>query len=450
MNIPGPVKTILKALGAQGHAAHCVGGCVRDSLLGRTPEDWDVATSALPEETLAAFAGRAFPTGLRHGTVTVREGPLSVEVTTFRTDGPYADSRHPDSVAFTRSLRDDLSRRDFTVNAIAAGLGGKLTDPFGGQADLNAHVLRCVGDPEKRFGEDALRILRCLRFSATLAFSIETKSAQALRDCRGLLSYLAAERVQVELTKLLCGPEAAEVLRQFPEVVGTVLPELLPMVGFDQHSRYHCYDVWEHTLHALAASPADPVLRWAVLLHDIGKPRCFTRDERGGHFYGHPAVSAEIADAVLRRLKFDNETRSAVTTLVAWHDRDIPRTEKGVRRALMKLGEERLRQLTEVKRADNLGQAPEFRPRLREVERGAEILDALLAQDACFSLKQLAVNGRDLLALGFHGPEIGAALDRLLSAVVDGELPNEKSALLSEARTSITHSGCGESAAGDA
>ena len=206
------------------------------------------------------------------------------------------------------------------------------------------------------------------------------------------------------------------------------------MVGFDQHSCYHCYDVWEHTLHALAAAPQEPMLRWAVLLHDIGKPRCFTRDERGGHFYGHPAVSAEIADAVLRRLKFDNATRDAVTTLVAWHDREIPRTEKGVRRALMKLGEERMRQLTEVKRADNLGQAPELRSRLREVERGAEILDALLARDACFSLKQLAVNGRDLMALGLRGQEVGAALDRLLCAVVDGELPNEKSALLCAVR----------------
>lgn len=439
MNIPEPVQTILKSLEVQGHAAHCVGGCVRDSLLGRTPEDWDVATSALPEETLAAFAGRAFPTGLRHGTVTVREGLLSVEVTTFRTDGPYADSRHPESVTFTRSLLDDLSRRDFTVNAMAADLRGKLTDPFGGHADLSAHILRCVGDPEKRLGEDALRILRCLRFSAVLGFSVAEETARGLRDCRGLLISIAAERVQAELTKLICGPEAAEVLRRFPEVVGTVLPELLPMVGFDQHSRYHCYDVWEHTLHALAAAPEEPVLRWAVLLHDAGKPDCFTRDERGGHFYGHPAVSAEIADTVLRRLKFDNATRDAVKTLVAWHDHDIPRTEKGVRRALMKLGEERLRQLTEVKRADNLGQSPEFRPRLREVERGSEILDALLARDACFSLKQLAVNGRDLLALGFRGPEIGAALNRLLSGVVDEKLPNEKSALLSAAQTYLAH-----------
>lgn len=434
VDIPEPVKSVLNVLESGGYDAYCVGGCVRDSLLGRVPEDWDAATSALPEETMALFPGRAFPTGLQHGTVTVREGSLRVEVTTFRTDGTYADSRHPDSVTFTRLLEDDLSRRDFTVNAMAVDLRDQLTDPFGGQADLREGILRCVGDPEKRFSEDALRILRCLRFSAALGFSVEPETARGLRSCRELLRGIAAERVQVELTKLLCGFAAAETLGEFPEVVGTVLPELLPMVGFDQHSRYHCYDVWEHTLHALDAVPAEPVLRWAVLLHDAGKPACFTRDERGGHFYGHPAVSTQIADAILRRLKFDNATREAVTTLVLWHDRDIPRTEKGVRRALMKLGETRMRQLTEVKRADNLGQAPEFRTRLRELERGTQILDGLLTQNACFSLKQLAVSGRDLMELGFRGPEIGTALNRLLSAVVDGDLPNETAALLSAAR----------------
>ncbi len=309
MNIPEPVKSILKALEEHGHAAHCVGGCVRDSLLGREPGDWDVATSALPEETMALFPGRAAPTGLRHGTVTVREGALPVEVTTFRTDGRYTDGRHPDSVAFTRSLRDDLSRRDFTVNAMGLDLRGTLTDPFGGQEDLKNRLLRCVGSPEGRFQEDALRILRGLRLAAVLGFSVEEETARALRACRKLLCGVAAERIQIEMTKLLCGPAAAEVLRGFSEVVGTVVPELLPMVGFDQHSRYHCYDVWEHTLHALSEVPAEPVLRWAVLLHDVAKPRCYTRDERGGHFYGHPTVSAGMADAILRRLKFYNATR---------------------------------------------------------------------------------------------------------------------------------------------
>ena len=431
MRIPPEVSEILKTLETHGHAAHCVGGCVRDSLLGRTPEDWDVTTSALPEETMAFFSGRALPTGLRHGTVTVRTAGGNVEVTTFRTDGTYADNRHPDSVTFTRSLTEDLSRRDFTVNAMAVDLRGQLADPFGGQDDLSRGVLRCVGDPAQRFSEDALRILRCLRFSAVLGFSVQSETALALREHRSLLSGIAAERIQVELQKLLCGMAAAEVLREFPEVIGTALPEILPMVGFDQCSRYHCYDVWEHTLHALSASPATPVLRWAVLLHDIGKPSCFTLDSRGGHFYGHPAVSAELADGILRRLKFDTETRSAVVELVAWHDRDIPRSEKGVRRALMKLGEVQLRRLLDVKRADNLGQAPAFRGRQTEIDRGETILDGLLADNACFSLKQLAVNGRDLLALGLRGRAVGAVLNALLESVVDGQLPNEKAALLS-------------------
>lgn len=430
MNIPEPVKRILKALEEHGHEAHCVGGCVRDSLLGREPGDWDVATSALPEETMALFPGRAAPTGLRHGTVTVREGTLPVEVTTFRTDGRYTDRRRPDSVAFTRSLRDDLSRRDFTVNAMGLDLRGTLTDPFGGREDLKNRLLRCVGNPEERFQEDALRILRCLRLAAVLGFDLEEETAQELRACRKLLRDVAAERIQVELTKLLCGPAAAEVLRKFPEVAGTVVPELLPMVGFDQHSRYHCYDVWEHTLHALSEVPAEPVLRWAVLLHDVAKPRCYTRDERGGHFYGHPTVSAEMADAILRRLKFDNATREAVITLVLWHDREIPRTEKSIRRALRKLGAARLRELTEVKRADNLGQAPAYRARLKDVEQIRRIMEDLLARDECVSMRQLAVNGRDMLALGLRGPEIGAALEELLSAVVDGDLPNQRSALL--------------------
>lgn len=430
MNIPEPVKRILKALEEHGHEAHCVGGCVRDSLLGREPGDWDVATSALPEETMALFPGRAAPTGLRHGTVTVREGTLPVEVTTFRTDGRYTDRRRPDSVAFTRSLRDDLSRRDFTVNAMGLDLRGTLTDPFGGREDLKNRLLRCVGNPEERFQEDALRILRCLRLAAVLGFDLEEETAQELPACRKLLRDVAAERIQVELTKLLCGPAAAEVLRKFPEVAGTVVPELLPMVGFDQHSRYHCYDVWEHTLHALSEVPAEPVLRWAVLLHDVAKPRCYTRDERGGHFYGHPTVSAEMADAILRRLKFDNATREAVITLVLWHDREIPRTEKSIRRALRKLGAARLRELTEVKRADNLGQAPAYRARLKDVEQIQRIMKDLLARDECVSMRQLAVNGRDMLALGLRGPEIGATLEELLSAVVDGDLPNQRSALL--------------------
>lgn len=431
MEIPENVQAVLKTLESAGHEAWCVGGCVRDALLGQSPGDWDVAASALPEETLAAFGPQALPTGLKHGTVTVKtpEGP--VEVTTFRIDGAYRDHRRPESVAFTRSLDEDLARRDFTVNAMARNLRGEFRDPFGGREDLRRGILRCVGDPDRRFQEDALRILRGLRFASALGFTIEPGTAAAIRRNRKGLADIAAERIQTEFFKLLPGKCAAEILRGYPEVFGVFWPELLPMVGFSQRNRHHCYDVWEHTLHALAAAPEDLVLRCTMLLHDVGKPDSFTVDEAGvGHFYGHPAVSRELADRMLRRLKCGTGFRETVVRLVEWHDKDIPRTDKSIRRALRILGEEDLRRLILVKRADNLGQAPAYWDRQKELDKAEEILDKLLAEDACFSLKQLAVNGRDLLALGLSGPAVGAALEELLGKVMDGRLPNEREFLL--------------------
>ena len=407
VDIPENVQAVLKTLEAAGHEAWCVGGCVRDALSGRRPEDWDAAASALPEETMALFGSRAEPTGLQHGTVTVK------------------------TEALTRSVDEDLARRDFTVNAMALNLRGELRDPFGGREDLCRGLLRCVGDPDRRFQEDALRILRGLRFAAALGFAIEPGTAAALRRNREGLRDIAPERIQVEFFKLLPGETAAAVLREYPEVFGVFWPELLAMVGFDQRNRHHCHDVWEHTLHALDAVPGDLVLRCTTLLHDVGKPACFTLDEAGvGHFYGHPAISRELADRMLRRLKCAAGFRETVVRLVEWHDRDIPRTDKAIRRALRILGEEDLRRLILVKRADNLGQAPAYRGRQEELDKAEAILDRLLEEDACFSLKQLAVNGRDLLALGLSGPAVGAALEELLGRVVDGALPNRREALL--------------------
>ena len=431
MELPKHVERILTTLESAGREAWCVGGCVRDALLGRTPEDWDITTSALPEETRSLFGPRAEPTGLRHGTVTVKTEAGPVEVTTYRIDGTYRDRRRPESVAFTRSVDEDLARRDFTVNAIARNLRGELRDPFGGREDLRGGILRCVGDPDRRFQEDALRILRGLRFAAALGFSIAPETAEALRRNRAGLGDIAAERIQTEFFKLLPGDHAAEILRDYPEVFGVFWPELLAMVGFDQRNRHHCYDVWEHTLHALDAVPGDVVLRCAMLLHDVGKPACFTLDEAGvGHFYGHPAVSRELADGMLRRLKCGTDFRETVVRLVEWHDRDIPRTDKSIRRALRILGEEDLRRLILIKRADNLGQSPAFWDRQGELDKAEAILDRLLEEDACFSLKQLAVKGGDLLALGLSGPAVGAALETLLSKVIDGALPNRREALL--------------------
>ena len=426
---------MLQTLEHAGHEAYAVGGCVRDILMGKAPHDWDVTTSALPQETMALFNHFAIPTGLQHGTVTVRSGALTCEVTTFRTDGDYPDHRHPAAVTFTRSLREDLARRDLTVNAMAMDMRGTLHDPFDGQADIRRRILRCVGQPEHRFREDALRILRTLRFSATLGFMIEEDTHQALRAQCGDLRYVAAERVREELTKLLCGTDVLRVLLEDPQVLGVVLPEILPCVGFDQHNRHHCYDVWGHTAHAVAAAPPDPVLRWAMLLHDLGKPRCFTLDDQGvGHFHGHHRPSAEMAEAVCRRLRFDKATARQICMLVRYHDRPIPLTEKAIRRAMNQLGVEGLRQLCAVKRADNLAQHPDYRSRQREIDEGEAIMDALLEKDACFSLKQLAVNGRDMAALGLEGPAIGQALQALLEAVMDGETDNDRAALLALAK----------------
>lgn len=432
---PKYVGAVLSALEAAGHEAWCVGGCVRDTLLGRVPDDWDVTTDALPEETMALFGDHAFPTGIQHGTVTVQVKQQRVEVTTYRVDGDYRDYRRPDTVAFTRSLEEDLRRRDFTVNAMALSLRGTLRDPFGGQEDLKAGVLRCVGDPDRRFQEDALRILRGLRFAAVLGLSMDPATAESIHENKTLLREIAAERIQEELFKLLCGARAAEILREYPDVIGVFWPELLPMVGFDQKNRHHCFDVWEHTLHALEAVPGEPVLRCTMLLHDIGKPLCFTVDELGdGHFHGHSVTSCQLADSMLRRLKCRTEFRETVVRLVEWHDRDIPRTERGIQRAMMTLGEEDLRRLMLVKRADNLAQAPAYRDTQREIDKAEKILDRLLEEGACFSLKQLAVHGGDLVELGFSGPIIGLVLHELLDEVVDGALPNERTALLAEAR----------------
>ena len=430
--IPEYVKNVLRRLENAGYEAWCVGGCVRDLHLGRTPQDWDVTTSALPEETMEVFGDSALPTGLKHGTVTVKVDGKAVEVTTYRRDGDYLDHRRPESVSFTTSLEEDLLRRDFTVNAMAMDLREQLRDPYGGLTDLEAGILRCVGDAERRFDEDALRILRGLRFSACLGFSIEPQTAAAIHKKKNLLRIIAVERIWVELAKLLTGSDAVRVLREYVDVFGVFWPELLDMVGLDQKNRHHVYDVWEHTLHALEHTEQELVLRCSVLLHDVGKPGCMTIDENGvGHFYGHPAVSATLAEDMLRRLKVDNDTREMVVQQVAWHDRYIPRTDQGLRRALRDLGEPALRRLLAVKRADNLAQAPECYGIQAEIDKAEQIMEHLLAKDACFSLKQLAVSGRDLMALGAVGPVVGAGLELLLDAVIDEQVENTREALLS-------------------
>jgi len=426
--IPDPVQNILRRLEDAGYEAWCVGGAVRDALLGLAPGDWDVTASAPPEAVLELFAPDALPTGLQHGTVTVEGG---VEVTTFRRDGDYLDNRHPDHVEFTGSLTEDLARRDFTVNAVAVDLRGALADPFGGREDLAARVLRAVGEPEKRFREDALRILRGLRFASKLGFGIEPETSRAIHRCGPLLRNIAPERIQVELTGILCGAHVAEVLLEYPDVLGVFMPEILPCVGFDQRSVYHCYDVWEHTARAAAAVKPDPILRWAMLLHDLGKPSTFTLDSEGrGHFYGHWRESVPLGAAILDRLRVDNHSRKTILTLVERHDAPLALSEKSVRRNLSRYGEDTLRLLLEVKRADNLAQAEPYRNRQTLIRQWEDMLELVLQSGECFSLRQLAVKGGDLTALGLRGPEVGQALHELLELVIDKKLPNDRGLLL--------------------
>ena len=435
VRIPEPVRTILARLEAAGYEAWCVGGAVRDALLGRTASDWDVASSALPEAVLDLFGPDALPTGLRHGTVTVKTAGGGVEVTTFRRDGAYLDNRHPDHVEFTGSLAEDLSRRDFTVNAIAMNLRGELADPFGGRADLAAGVLRAVGNPEERFREDGLRIMRGLRFASKLGFAVEAETEAAVRRCASLLKNIAPERLREETTGLLCGGHAERVLLDYPDILGVFLPEIIPCVGFAQRNKHHCFDVWGHTARSVGEVKPMPVLRWTMLLHDLGKPECFTLGDNGqGHFYGHWRVSVEKGGAILDRLRFDNQSKRTILTLVDRHDSELPLDEKTVRRRLRQLGEETVRLLLEVKRADNLAQAPAYRDRQRLIGQWEALLDMVLAEESCFSLRQLAVKGGDLTALGAAGPRVGEMLEALLDRVVDGELPNDRGALLDYAR----------------
>lgn len=436
IELPAAVREVLCRLWAAGYEAYAVGGCVRDSLRGVAPKDYDVTTSALPEQTQRVFAGyRTIETGLRHGTLTVLCLGQAIEVTTYRIDGGYTDGRHPDSVTFTASLQADAARRDFTINAMAYAPDRKIMDFYGGRADLAAHLIRAVGNPSARFDEDALRILRALRFASVLGFTIEEKTAAALRAGAGRLDAVSPERIREELIKLLCGRAAESVLRDYADVVFTVLPELAPMRGFEQHSPYHCYDVWEHTLHAVGAIPPEPILRLAALLHDAGKPATFSLREGVGHFFGHAAASETLADALLRRLRFDRATREEICRLVRHHDGVIEPEEKTIRRKLSRLGEQTFFRLLALQRADCEAQHPALRDRLKRLELCGEMARRILDEQPCLGLSALAVNGDTLIRAGIAAPgrSLGATLSALLDEVLEGKLENSAEPLLRRA-----------------
>lgn len=428
MKIPDYVNLILERITTAGHHAYPVGGCVRDALLGKTPDDWDMTTDAPPETVLALFGAAAHPTGLQHGTVTVVSEGRSVEITTMRRDGAYRDNRHPESVMFTNRLEDDLSRRDFTVNAMTLAQDGTVVDPFGGQADLASRTLRCVGDARVRFEEDALRILRLLRFASVLGFAIEPETAAAAREKRELLRTVAAERVYAELNKLLCGENVTDVLLEFPDVPGVVMPEILPCVGFDQRNPHHCFDVWGHTARSVGAIPPRRELRWTMLFHDLGKPHCMTTDADGvGHFYGHTAISARLAEDVMTRLRFEKSLAAQVRAQLKCFDDMFPSERVAIHKEMAKRGKAVTANLLLTKQADNAAKSPEGLEKAQGPWREAQrIYDELIAEGVCCELSELAVNGGDMAAVGFRGKSIGAVLEKLLNEVAAEKLSNNK------------------------
>lgn len=434
-NIPREVNTVLETLTAAGEKAYLVGGCVRDLLRGEVPSDYDMTTSALPERVMALFRENAHPTGLPHGTVTVVSEGRPIEITTMRCDGAYHDNRHPESVRFTDKIEEDLARRDFTVNAIAMVGDGAIIDPYGGQRDLSAKILRCVGDAEVRFTEDALRILRLLRFASTLGFAIEESTAAAAREKCALLQNIAHERAYAELNKLLCGENVTRVLLDFPEVIGAVMPEVLPSVGFDQRNFHHCYDVWGHTAYSVGEVPNKRELRWTMLFHDLGKPHCFTLDAQSvGHYYGHTAISTEIAKGIMERLHFENALKCAVLAQLECFDDLFPIKRAAIHKEMAKRGRAVVENLLYTKMADNAAKAPEGLERAQAPYRAAkEIFDTLCAEGACCTVGELAVSGQDMMEIGFSGKAIGEVLQRLLDEVAAEKLPNEREKLLMRA-----------------
>ena len=433
IQLPEHVKQIIHRLQQEGYDAFAVGGCVRDTLLGRTPQDWDITTSAQPQVVKSLFS-HTIDTGIAHGTVTVMLDHIGYEVTTYRIDGEYEDARHPKSVTFTGNLVEDLKRRDFTINAMAYNDETGIVDEFDGIKDLQDGVIRCVGVAHDRFSEDALRMLRAVRFAAQLGFSIEDQTRQAAADLAENLRKVSAERIQTELVKLLVSAHPEEMRTVYELGLSRVfLPEFDRMMETPQITKHHCYSVGEHTIHAMQEVPADKVLRLTMLLHDVAKPVCVTTDADGqNHFKGHPAEGAEMARKILRRLKFDNETTALVCLLVRYHDDRPAVSQRNVRRAMSRIGTDNMQRLFAVKRADTLAQSMYERDqKLVYIDAYEQAYRQICEEEQCVQKKDLAINGRDLIAQGMHtGKELGKVLDILFEKVLDDPKRNTKEQLL--------------------
>lgn len=431
--LPKGVEMIINKLEENNFEAYAVGGCVRDSILGRNPDDWDITTSAKPEQIKAVF-DKTIDTGIKHGTVKVMIDGEGFEVTTYRLDGKYSDGRHPDKVTFTPDLLEDLKRRDFTINAMAYNPNIGFVDKFNGIEDLKNKIIRCVGNPLERFDEDALRILRAVRFAAQLGFSIEEKTICAIKELAGNLNKISVERIQTELVKLLVSNQPYRIRDLYEYgITKIILPEFDEMMVTEQNTKHHMYSVGEHTIKVMENVRPDKVMRITALLHDIAKPDKKITDENGvDHFYGHPEAGQIKAKAILRRLKFDNDTISRVSRLIKWHDYRPNTDEKSLRRALNKVGADIFCDLLEIKRADILAQSDYQREKKLSVIDDYEMLyQQILKNDECFSLKDLAINGRDLIDAGIaQGTKIGETLNKLLEIVIDDPSKNNKEVLL--------------------
>lgn len=440
IQLPQNVNFIINTITQAGYEAYAVGGCIRDSLLGREPEDFDITTSASPFVIKELFP-RTVDTGIKHGTVTVLLQKESYEVTTYRIDGEYEDHRHPKEVIFTANLLEDLKRRDFTINAMAYNEETGLVDPFGGEEDLAGRMIRCVGNPVERFTEDALRMMRAVRFSAQLGYTIEENTRKAIEQLAPSLHAISAERIQTELVKLAVSSHPSFLRIAYETgITAVIMPEFDRCMQTEQNNPHHCYSVGEHTLHAMENIRADKILRLTMLFHDMGKPQTMTVDEQGiYHFHGHPEISSNIAKDIMRRLKFDNKTIYYVTNLVRYHDVKVELRRKAVRHAIHKIGEDIFPYLFEVKRADFLAQSMYQRAeKEQELQQLQEIYEEIKKNKECVSLKDLAVTGKDLIQAGIkEGPEVGSELKKLLALVIEEPERNTKEYLLAVVKKDV-------------
>lgn len=432
INLPSEVRLILDRLEGAGFEAFCVGGAVRDSIMGIPPGDWDITTSATPDQTAVVFKDfKTIDTGIKHGTLGVIIDKLLYEITTYRIDGEYGDNRHPENVTFTRNLKDDLARRDFTINAVAYNPRTGIADYYGGQDHIHNSIIKTVGDPNKRFQEDGLRIMRALRFASTLGFSIDPETAAAIHSCKDLLRNISAERLNTELTKLICGKNAFNILMEYPDVLAVFIPEIIPATGFTQYGKKHAYDVWEHICHTVDTIPSEKILRLTMLLHDLGKVPTHALNSNGDStFKNHAAIGGDMARDILTRLKYDKKTINRVAFLVGNHDFEPPENKIALKKHLKTKTPDDIRTLLIIKKSDRGALSESYRDISKGTALTLQWLSEIEKNNECCTIGQLALNGKDIAELGYKGEQIGKMLDTLLDAVIEEKVCNKKRDLL--------------------